>query len=167
MSNSVRRHFLKESKIKRTLDDLHGKLNVDLEKLFGPKPRIELVKTEETEILIHNKTPFLARTGDDVFPTLLSQQILPLLRKITVDMGAVPHICNGADIMAPGIIRVDGEFSENAFVLIVDERHGKPLAIGQALLNSESMEKTKRGRVVKNLHYVGDGVWNLIRKILA
>ncbi len=79
--------------------------------------------------------------------------------KITVDMGAVKFVCNGADIMRPGITKVE-HFEKNALVVIVDETHGKPLAICQTLLSSEEMEKQESGKSLKNLHYVGDEIWN-------
>jgi predicted RNA-binding protein (TIGR00451 family) len=37
-------------------------------------------------------------------------------------MGAVPHICNGADIMAPGIVKVEREFQARAMAVVVDEK---------------------------------------------
>jgi len=166
MRNSLKRHPLKESEIKRAIDEFRHRLNVDLEDLFGSKPRIELVETQEIKIFIHNKVPFSAEIGDNLFPTLLFEETLPLLPRIVIDMGAIPHVCNGADIMAPGVVRIDGEFGENAFVLVVDERHGKPLAIGKALHDSKIMKATKRGKVVKNMHYVGDEVWNLTRRLV-
>jgi len=85
---------------------------------------------------------------------------------VVVDMGAIPHICNGADVMAPGVLRVEGEFSAGDLVLIVDERYGRPVAIGSALIDSEAVNSTKQGKVVKNLHYVGDKVWSLLRRIV-
>jgi PUA domain protein len=48
-------------------------------------------------------------------------------------------------------------------ILIVDERHGKPLAIGLSLCSSEEMKTADRGKVVKNLHYVGDRIWACIK----
>jgi len=79
-------------------------------------------------------------------------------------MGAVPYICNGADVMAPGVVQIEGEFQADEFLLVIDERHRKPLAIGKALFNSEHMRNLKQGRIIKNLHYVGDKLWKLLRQ---
>jgi len=65
--------------------------------------------------------------------------------------------------MAPGVRSIKGEFKENDLILVVDERHGKPLAVGVALLSSEEMKTVKGGKTVKNLHYVGDKLWNRLR----
>ena len=80
------------------------------------------------------------------------------LPKVVVDMGAVRFVVNGADIMGPGVVSVE-EFEEGAVVVVVDETHGKPLAVGVALLPSEEIAKKPKGKVVKNLHWVGDKVW--------
>ena len=79
-------------------------------------------------------------------------------------MGAVPYVCNGADIMAPGIVNVKGDFNEKNILIILDERHKKSLAIGIALVNSHNIRTTKRGKVAKNIHHVGDKLWNTIKR---
>ncbi len=165
MSKSLKRHFLKENEVKQILSDFHRRIDADPELLFGPKPRIELVEAHEVEIFIFDETPFSARIQDSLFPTLLFKETFRFLPKIVVDMGAVPHICDGADIMAPGIVRIDGEFDKDDLILVVDERHRKPLAIGQALVDSKTMKATKRGKIAKNVHYVGDRIWNLMRNL--
>jgi PUA domain protein len=77
-------------------------------------------------------------------------------------MGAVPHIADGADVMAPGVVSVDEDILPGDGVVIVDERHGKPLAIGLALVAGADM-KAPKGKVIKNLHHVGDEIWSLGR----
>ncbi|MFQ6064184.1 MAG: DUF1947 domain-containing protein [Candidatus Bathyarchaeia archaeon] len=165
MPNSIKRHFLKEKEIERILKELSHKLNVEMEQLLGPKPPIELAEMQFTEIFISNGKPILARLDNTLFPTLAFDKILPHLPKVIVDMGAVPHICNGADVMAPGIVRIEGDFKENDILLITDERHEKPLAIAIALFGSQHMRKLTQGKAVKNIHYVGDKLWNLLKKI--
>jgi len=85
------------------------------------------------------------------------------LPRITVDMGAVPHVVGGADIMAPGIRKVEGTFGEKELVVIIDEKHGKFLSVGRSLLGSEALAATKKGKVIVNVHYVGDVVWETIK----
>ncbi|NIR86471.1 RNA-binding protein, partial [Candidatus Bathyarchaeota archaeon] len=93
-----------------------------------------MAETQTVEIFIVNGKPLFARSENIFLPTLISKRVFALLPKIVVDMGAVPHICNGADLMAPGVVKIDGEFNTGDLLLVVDERHGKPLAIGVALL---------------------------------
>ena len=165
MPNTIKRHYLKEKETEKILQELSCRLNIEIEQLLGSKPRIELAEIQSTQVFIINGKPKLARFNNTVLPTLAFDKIFPRLPKIIVDMGAVPHLCNGADVMAPGIVRIDGDFNENDILLIADERHEKPLAIGIALFDSQHMRRLKQGKVVKNIHYVGDKLWNLLKKM--
>lgn len=138
---------------------------MDAERFFGSKPRIELTEAQAAEVLLINGKPLLARLCGRLLPTLAFDKLLSLLPKIVVDTGAVPHVCNGADVMAPGVVRVHGDFNENDPILVVDERHGKSLAIGVALFSSQTVRSLKQGKVVKNVHYVGDKLWNLVKTL--
>jgi PUA-domain protein len=158
-----RRYFLREKEAKKFLTQVSERLGTDIEQFFGSKPQIEIEEFETAELLILNGKTLLARSNGELFPTLFFQVLLDVIPRIVVDMGAVPYVCKGADVMAPGLRTVKSEFKENALVLVVDERHGKPLAVGLAFMNSEDMKAVKGGKVVKNLHYVGDKLWNYLR----
>jgi PUA domain protein len=80
-------------------------------------------------------------------------------------MGAVPFVCKGADVMAPGIRRVEGEFGKGDLVVVVDEKHGKALALGESLFDSQTVRNTKKGATVKTLHYVSDKIWNFTKTL--
>jgi PUA domain protein len=95
-----------------------------------------------------------------LFPTLKMVDLIQL-KRVAVDMGAVPHVVNGADVMSPGIVSADPEIKAGDVVVVVDERHGKPLAIGLALLDGSAMRAPK-GKAVKNIHHVGDEIWRLL-----
>lgn len=81
------------------------------------------------------------------------------LKKVVVDMGAVKFVVGGADIMRPGIVSFD-EVSKNDFVVIVDVNNKKPLAVGLTLFSSNELKDLSSGKVIRNLHYVGDKIWN-------
>ena len=102
--------------------------------------------------------PLLARVRGVLFPTLKSP-FLERLPTAVVDMGAVPYVCNGADVMAPGIVEVRGDFQKGGLVIVRDVQHGKSLAIGKAKISSKEMTTSKKGKVIENLHYVGDKLW--------
>jgi len=163
MSKKPRRHFLKEKEARKLLLDFSQRLKTDIEQLLGAKPHIEVNETETAKIFIFNGKPLLARSDGEFFPTLAFEEVFPFVSRIIVDMGAVPYVCKGADVMAPGVVNVKGEFKENDLLLVVDERHGKPLAIGVALFNSQAMKNMKHGKIVKNIHHVGDKLWNYLR----
>ncbi|MBS3164992.1 DUF1947 domain-containing protein [Candidatus Woesearchaeota archaeon] len=140
----------------RTLsDDAKGRYGIDLDR----KARVERISTKKGDILLVNGKPWFFLREEAPIPTLrflLERQILP---EIAVDMPAVKFITNGADIMRPGIRRIDPAVTKDAPVCIVDETHRKPLAVGIALFPAEEMQALQQGKAVKNLHWVGDELW--------
>lgn len=86
--------------------------------------------------------------------------VAPDFANVYVDAGAVARILNGADVMAPGIIKVEGEMLPGVKVLVRDEK-GRPIAVGISLVSSSDVGPSKRGKAVLNLHYVGDDYWKL------
>lgn len=159
-----KRHFLKEKEAEQLLKELSQKLKVDPEQLLGTN-RIEQTETQGAKIFFINGKPLLARLDGRLLPTLKFEEVLSLLPKLVVDMGAVSHVCNGADVMAPGVVKIKGDFHEGDFLVIADERHEKPLAVGIALANSRTAETLKRGKVAENVHFVGDKLWVAIKSI--
>ncbi|MEM3673458.1 MAG: DUF1947 domain-containing protein [Candidatus Bathyarchaeia archaeon] len=165
MTQKYRRHFLKGKDAKAVLREVSERLKVNLEEVFKAKLNVEVVETEFAEIFLIKGKPLLAKTEEKLFPTLICNEFFSLAPKVVVDMGAVPHICNGANVMAPGIVGLDGEFRKGDYVLILDERHRKPIAIGEILYDAVEAKNVKQGVVVKNMHFVGDKIWNFIRKL--
>ena len=76
-----------------------------------------------------------------------------------MDMGAVPFITNGADVMGPGITDVDPDIKEGDMVWIRDIKNEIPLAVGIALRSAAELMEKKQGKAVGTLHYVGDKLW--------
>jgi PUA domain protein len=70
-------------------------------------------------------------------------------------------VVNGADIMRPGVVDVSPDVTAGKPVQIVDERHGKPLALGIALFDAADLLAQEKGKVSRTWHYVGDDIWNL------
>lgn len=164
MTKSSRRHFLKEKEATQLLAKLSQKLKTTPKQLFGTKIHVESTETHVGKIFLINGKPLIALHKDVLLPTLHFEDSLNRLPKIVVNMGAIAHICNGADVMAPGVVQFEGKFEADEFLLIIDERHRKPLAIGKVLFDSEHVKTLKRGKIVKNLHYVGDTLWKLLKQ---
>jgi PUA domain protein len=85
----------------------------------------------------------------------------PTRRFVTVDMGAVRFVYNGADVMAPGIVEADLAVAVGDLVWIRDERNRQPLAVGEALMTGPEMNVAEKGKAVRSLHHVGDDLWKL------
>jgi len=138
---------------------------MDLEPLFDSKATVEVIEADVGEVYLLSGKPVLFKVEKRVLPTLLFTEFASKAPKIVVDMGAIPYICKGATVMAPGIMGVEGEFGVGDLVLVVDMKHGKALAVGEALMDAVTARVTKKGPVVKTLHYVSDKVWDYIKTV--
>ena len=166
MPTKQRRYPLKAKETKQIVEEASKKLRLDMEALFGAKANVEVVESDIGEIYLIGGKPILYKAGDTVLPTLLFNEFTTKASKIVVDMGAIPYVCKGATVMAPGIVRIEGEFSKGDLVLVVDMKHGKALALGECLLDAPTAKTTKKGPVAKNLHYVSDKIWDNIKIIV-
>lgn len=126
---------------------------------FSKKDDIEL---DGDILLVNNKTTFFYKENIIVPALRLLLEKPEILPSITVDMGAVRFVTSGADIMRPGILDIDNSIKKDDFCVIIDEKNKKPLAVGQALFDASEMKIMTSGKVVKNIHYVGDKIWNSV-----
>jgi PUA-domain protein len=163
MSKKHRRYSLKSKQTKQLLAEISERLQINMEAIFGPKPNVEIAKLSFGNIYFINNKPLFFNIEKKVVPTLFFQDFITKSSKIVVNMGAIPYICNGANVMAPGIVRVEGEFSKGDLVLVVDEKYEKPIAIGESLYDSASIRNTKHGALIKNVHFVTDKIWNFAK----
>jgi len=107
---------------------------------------------------LNGRAVFL-RTESGLLPSLKFDELLSSLPKIVVDMGAVAHVANGAHVMRPGIKVIPNDFRKGDLLLIVDEKFGKNIALGIADVDSNAMKSANKGKVIENIHYVGDDFW--------
>ena len=135
------------------------KLLVELSDIFGDLQagKVETAKFEEKKLYLFDNSIEFVKDDNGFYP-FLGGSHLDSLPKVVVDMGAIRFVCNGADVMAPGITEM-GAFGVGDIVVIRDVTHGKALAIGVANRSSADIEMSKKGKVIKNLHYVGDKLW--------
>jgi malignant T-cell-amplified sequence len=93
-----------------------------------------------------------------IVPFLGDVSILTRFPSVTVDMGAVRFVCNGAKVTRPGITAFDS-FKKGDIVVIRDEVHSKPLAVGIALIDGHKAVAEQKGYVIQTLHYISDKIW--------
>ena len=131
-----------------------------------PKQKLEIVTEDKSEIIFVDDVALLFKFRERWLPLLrliISREIPVPYKKVTVDMGAVKFVANGADIMRPGITQIEDGIASGDPVLIVDETHGKTLALGVAMFSSEEMRAAKSGKVIKNAHAAGDALWEFTK----
>ncbi len=154
-----RRHLLKKTEHKEELQRIRNILGSSVQNL-GEDRFEEGILDDDSRVLLLNGEIVFWEEKDTLYPTLraLLSGIVDI-SEVTVDMGAVKFVANGADIMAPGVVSVDDDVEEGQVVAIVDERHGKPLAIGVATMGAEKMRAAESGKVVLSHHHVNDELW--------
>ncbi len=134
---------------------------------FDRKASWEAVKIDrEREIYVVDGLPVFIRIGSEIYPTVICvERKIVSLPKVIVDMGAIPHITSGADVMMPGVVRIEGSFKDGCIVAVADEKYGKILAVARSLISSEAASKTSTGRGFKNTHHVGDVFWKTMKNL--
>ena len=151
-----KRNFLKKKRVKEIKKDLG-----EYSSIIQDGDKIEYLEADPNSFILINGEPYIILIDDKPFPTLkalLNNNID--CKTVTVDMGAIKFVSNGADIMSPGIVDASDNIIENDIVLIVDETHKKPLAIGMSLITGPEMVDDSSGKAIKTIHFVGDTIWN-------
>jgi PUA domain protein len=144
---------------KKDIRGLKGLIKTDLLK----KTRFEYLKDKEGEfIFIDEQIALFKHQGKWVLTlhSIIKGLNEASYKEIIVDAGAIKFVANGADIMRPGITKIDNNIEKNEIIVIKEETHNKPLALGMALFDGEEMISATSGKVIKSLHYVGDFIWN-------
>jgi len=161
--NITKRHFIRKDELedlKEILKERYGE--TFLKEIFPKKSKVEIIITEEDDKLyVINGKLALWKSKEGYIPILtflLDNRIG--LKTIIVDMGAVPYVTlNQADIMRPGITKIDADIKKGDIVRIADEKNNRTLAVGKAMFDAEEMEQKQKGKVVKNLHTINDHMW--------
>ncbi len=113
-------------------------------------------------VLIRDEVPIALVLGEAIAPTVRGLLAFPAGKRfVTVDMGAVPFVYNGADVMAPGIVDADPAIRTGDWVWVRDEKNGRPLAVGRAIMDGPAMAREERGKAIETVHHVGDDLWRL------
>ena len=144
----------------------------DILKLISKKwkleiPRVKNLKSHyvdnDSQILVGDNFKIL-KLRDEFIPFLSDVTLLERFPSVTVDMGAVKFMCNGANVMRPGI-KNHSEFLKDDIVCVIEESQHKYLAVGKSLVNSSDMKGMSKGEVIKNLHYISDKYWEISKTI--
>jgi len=113
----------------------------------------------KTALIVGGRIVGLVVIGEPVL-TVRGMLLWPVSKRwVTVDMGAVPFVYNGADIMAPGIVDAERTIAVGDLVWVRDEKNLRPLAVGSTLMTGEEMAVAEKGKAIRALHHVGDDLW--------
>lgn len=115
-------------------------------------------------LLVGNNIIAIQLAPDLIIPHLAQQELLKHFASVQVDMNAVKFVCNGANIMRPGITDF-ATFKESEIVLVKDQTHKKELAVCISLVDDVNARKMERGVVLNNMHHIGDIYWEIKKTI--
>jgi PUA domain protein len=156
-----KRHAIRRSDVADLEQRLQHEIGEDA-RLFK-SDRVEVAETDSTfQLYLIDKKLLIFGFDGLVFPTVRGAIERPFPgRRVLVDQGAIPYVIKGADVMRPGIVSVTDDVRAGSPVVIAEQRYNKPLAIGVALLDAPAMREATKGKMCKNIHHVGDDLWNL------
>lgn len=155
-----KRTRLKSKRARALRDELAA--NVGTDTLWADGAAVETGSLPDYDVIlvdgvvhgiIQDGSPFLSVRG------LLAYR--PASHAVTVDMGAVKFVHNGADIMAPGIVDAEPGLNEGDWCWIRDERNMQPLAVGRCITDGPTMAASSKGKSVASVHHIGDALWEL------
>jgi len=162
--NIRQRHMLSSKDIrelKQTLDILFDENTIS--RIFTEKPKIEFLRIENRdEIIVINNILSFWITKERYVPclTLLNDPNIKFpIKSVTVDKGAIKFVADGADIMRPGITKIDSSIRKGDIIKIQEELHGRALAVGVAMFDAQVMQKMDKGKVIQTIHSVNDAIW--------
>ena len=130
-------------------------------------PKIKNIKVhyvdDTSQILVGDDFKVL-RLENEFIPFLTESKLLESFPNVMVDMGAVKFMCNGANVMRPGIKKYT-EFVKGDIICVIEESQHKFLAVGKAITDSSELENISKGEIIKNLHYISDKYWEIAKTI--
>jgi len=152
----MKSNLISKNETSDILKEISSQWHIDL-----PKMKNLMVYFLSEDVLLFSGEDFLSlKLNDDYIPFLSQTNILEKLPYVLVDMGAVKFMCNGANVMRPGIKKYS-EFGKNEIVCVKEESKQKFLAIGKSVVASSELENTEKGEVLKNIHYISDKFWEI------
>ena len=152
-----KRRRLREKEVRALAEELLVKTGIPI---FKVGDTVDVAESPEYEVIIvENQIIGFIQDGK-AFLTIRGLLKYPVSKSfVTVDMGAIKFVINGADVMGPGIVDADGDIQIGDFVWARDEKNQKPLAVGRALTGGTEMKEKKPGKAIKSILFVGDKLW--------
>ncbi len=156
----MKSNLISKSETAELLKQVSEKWNVKFPKMKNLK--VHQI-TDDAELVTGNGIKILKFNGEFI-PFLSETKTLEKFPYVMVDMGAVKFMCNGANVMRPGIKKYS-EFKKDDLVCIIEESRKKFLAVGKAKTDSNELQNMDKGEVIRNIHYISDKFWEVGKTI--
>jgi len=118
-------------------------------------------KEDETLVTLHDLKDAYDIWKEEKDETQLRKVILPVeaavahLPKIVIRDSAVDAICHGADLAAPGVLRLETGIKRNTLIAMMTQK-GELVALGQAKMTSQEILEAEKGIVAKTVRVIMD-----------
>ena len=118
-------------------------------------------KEDETLVTLHDLKDAYDTWIEEGDEKPLRKVILPVeaavahLPKIVIRDSAVDAICHGADLAAPGVLRLETGIKRNSLVAIMTQK-GELVALGEAKMTSKQILEADKGIVAKTVRVIMD-----------
>ncbi len=153
----MRMQRLRKKEAKRIAEEVRRRAGVEV------SGEMDVVDFGRLRIILVDREPLLMEYEGRYYVSVYGAiKLKPEKYGVTVDEGALRFILNGADVMKPGIVYADERIREGDFVFVTVEGKVSPIAVGVALCDASEMGG--KGKAVKNIHHVGDKIWNAFFK---
>jgi len=156
----LKSNLISKSETISVLNEISSQWKIDIPKVKN----LKFHHISEHDAIITGDGVSAVKLGQNYLPFLEDIHILEKFPNVMVDMGAVKFVCNGANIMRPGITKFT-EFEKGQIVCVVEESQKKFLAVGISCTSSSEMESSQKGEVIKNMHYISDKFWESRKEI--
>ncbi len=148
---------MREKEVRVLAEDLLVSTGISL---FKVGDTVDVAESPEYEVIIVDNMIIGFIQDGKAFLTVRGLLKYPITKSfVTVDMGAIKFVINGADVMGPGIVDADIGIQTGDYVWVRDEKNKKPLAVGRALITGAEMREKKPGKAIKSILFVGDKLW--------
>ena len=158
----MKSNLISKSETAKLLEKISKRWNISFPKIKNL--RVHQI-SEQAQIITGNEMKIL-NIDDEYMPFLSETELLKKFPYVMVDMGAVKFMCNGANVMRPGI-KKHSDFEKDNTVCIIEESQNKFLAVGKALVSSQDIENMEKGEIIKNIHYISDKYWEIGKTIYS
>jgi len=156
----LKSNLISKSETAKIFESLNTQWKIEVPK----QKNVRTHQIDEKGVIITGNGVTAIKIGEDILPFLGDIPILEKFPYVIVDMGAIKFVCKGANIMRPGITKFS-DFENGEIVCVIEESQHKFLAVGKAEMSSKQLDETKKGEVIKNMHYISDIFWESEKEI--
>ena len=156
----MKSNLISKSETAKIFEELNTQWKIEVPK----QKNVRTHQIDEKGVIITGNGITAVKVDEDILPFLGDVPTLEKFPYVMVDMGAIKFVCKGANIMRPGIIKFS-DFEKGEIVCVLEESQRKFLAVGKAEMSSKQLDETKKGEVIKNMHYISDIFWESEKEI--